>query len=123
VGDHRRPGVGLPDVDVRVRDLSREVERMSAELVLKRKFRKQVPESHRVSLDTRIQWLWNQRFGSVQMVWKESKDVLDHTAATLILQAIMGKDIESIFQIFQRLEGGPISDEQVAESKPSSIRI
>ena len=96
---------------------------MSTELVLKRKWRRQVPESHRVSLDTRIQWLWNQRFGTVQMVWKESKDVLDHTAATLILQAIMGKDIESIHQIFQRLEGGPRTAEQVAESQPGTIRI
>ena len=88
---------------------------MTSEIVPVRKFRKQVPESHRASLDTRIQWLWHQRFGTVQMVWKESGDILDHTAATLILQAIMGKDLDSITQLFQRLEGGPLVDEQLAE--------
>lgn len=73
-----------------------------------------MPDQHRASLDTRIQWLWNQRFGTLQMVWKESGDVLDHTAATLILQAIMGKDLDSITQLFQRLEGGAVNDDVLA---------
>lgn len=94
---------------------------MASELVPTRKFRKQIPDSHRGSLDTRILWLWNQRFGTVQMVWKDSPDVLDHTAATLILQAIMGKDLESISQIFQRLEGGALMDEEVLEQ--ATIRV
>lgn len=94
---------------------------MSGDLVLVRKFRRQVPDSHRTSLDTRIQWLWNQRFGTVQMVWKESKDVLDHTAATLILQAIMGKDLESILQLFDRLEGAPVMDTDLPDE--GAIRI
>lgn len=94
---------------------------MSAEVELVRKFRRIVPEAHRTSLDTRIQWLWNQRFGTVQMVWKESPDVLDHTAATLILQAIMGKDLESITQIFDRLEGAAITDEEILDQ--GSMRI
>ena len=98
---------------------------MSAELVLvtQRKFRRQIPDAHRASLDTRIQWLWNQRFGTVQMVWKESKDVLDHTAATLFLQAIMGKDIESISQVFQRLEGGAVDDAVLADEDSQTIRV
>lgn len=94
-----------------------------SELVVVRKYRKAVPEAHRATLDTRIQWLWNQRFGTVQMVWKESRDVLDHTAATLILQAIMGKDLESITQIFDRLEGAPISDTELQEQDPGPIRV
>lgn len=94
---------------------------MGTELVPVHRFRRQVPDSHRVSLDTRIIWLWHQRFGTVQMVWKESSDVLDHTAATLILQAIMGRDLASIAQLFQRLEGGPILDEILLETE--SIRI
>lgn len=85
---------------------------MTQEIV--RKFRKAVPEAHRTSLDTRLQWLWQQRFGTVQMVWKESEDVLDHTASTLILQAIMGRDLNSIELLFQRLEGGAVGDERVA---------
>jgi hypothetical protein len=96
---------------------------MTAELVPtpEYRFRRQVPDSHRGSLDTRIIWLWHQRFGTVQMVWKDSNDVLDHTAATLILQAIMAKDLASIAQLFQRLEGGPVMDEILLEG--DSIRI
>lgn len=86
-----------------------------------RKFRKEIPEAHRASLDTRLQWLWHQRFGTVQMIWKDSRDVLDHTAATLILQAIMAKDLDSIAQLFERLEGGSVSDTQVLES--TTIRV
>ena len=79
------------------------------------RFRNTIPDAHRKSIDTRIQWLWNQRFGTVQQVWKESKDMLDHTAATLILQAVFAKDLESITQIFQRLEGGALVDSELAE--------
>ena len=90
---------------------------MSQELVPTRKYRNSIPEAHRQNLDTRLRWLWNQRFGTVQMIWKESKDVGDHTACTLILQAIMGKDLDSIAILFNRLEGGPVSDEEVVDRK------
>ena len=90
---------------------------MSQELV--RKFRREVPEMHKGSLDSRLQWLWMQRFGTVQMVWKESQDLLDHTAATVILQAIMAKDLNSIELIFQRLEGGAVADDSYTNSAES----
>ena len=90
---------------------------MSQELV--RKFRIEVPEMHKGSLDSRLQWLWMQRFGTVQMVWKESQDLLDHTAATIILQAIMAKDLNSIELIFQRLEGGAVADDSYTNSAES----
>ena len=93
-----------------------------SELVIARKFRRQVPDVHRASLDTRIQWLWHQRLGTVQMIWKESDDVLDHTACTLILQAIMAVDLDSIGQIFQRLEGGALIDAEVLE-KEDAMRL
>lgn len=94
-----------------------------AELIpVQRKFRREVPDSHKASLDTRIQWLWNQRFGTIQMVWKDSKDVLDVTAATLFLQAIMSHDLESISQIFQRLEGGALVDTELAD-KEMTMRL
>jgi hypothetical protein len=97
---------------------------MSTELVLiERKYRKRIPESHCQSLDTRIVWLWHQRLGTVQTIWRDSKDVLDHTAATLILQAYMGKDLESIKQLFQRLEGGGITDEEVQARAEGQIRV
>ena len=47
---------------------------MTAELVERRHFRKEVPKEHRASLDTRLRWLWNQRFGTVQTVWKDSAE-------------------------------------------------
>lgn len=90
-----------------------------SELVITRKFRRQIPDIHRATLDTRILWLWNQRFGTVQMIWKESPDVLDQTACTLILQAIMAKDLDSITQLFQRLEGGARIDVELQENDTS----
>lgn len=96
---------------------------MTADLEVVRKFRKQVPAAHRQSLDTRIAWLWNQRFGTVQTIWKDSDDVLDKTAATLILQAIMAKDLTSITLLLQRLEGGSITDEAVADRSDGPLRV
>jgi hypothetical protein len=83
-----------------------------------RKFRGTIPEDHCHSLDTRIRWLWHQRFGTVQTVWHASRAsarLLDHTAATLVIQAILGKDLVSITQLFGRLEGGPLLDEENLE--------
>lgn len=80
-----------------------------------RRWRQRVPDKHRESMDTRLLWLWNQRFGTVQMVWKESDDVLDHTAATLILQAILATDLTSIEILFNRLEGGAQIDEDLSD--------
>jgi len=91
---------------------------MSDLVPVNRKYRTSIPEAHKASLDTRIQWLWNQRFGTVQTIWKTSREqseVLDHTAATLILQAIMGKDLDSIIQLFQRLEGSPLADDDLLD--------
>jgi hypothetical protein len=79
------------------------------------RFRNTIPDAHRKSIDTRIAWLWNQSFGTVQQVWNNSKDLLDVTAATLILQAVFAKDLESITQIFQRLEGGALVDSEMDE--------
>lgn len=95
---------------------------MSDEIVHVRRFRVQVPEDHRSSLDTRLRWLWHQRFGTVQSVYNQSADILDVTAATLILQCIMGRDLKSIQQLFQRLEGGPLEDEAVM-SQDAGVRI
>ena len=84
--------------------------------LVQRKFRREIPKIHRLSLDTRLRWLWNQRFGTAQQVWKESPDLLDKTAATIVLQCIIGGgDLESIALLFRRLEGGPQGDEEVLE--------
>lgn len=84
-----------------------------------RRYANAVPKEHRASLDTRIQWMWNQRLGVIQMIWQTQKrpngDVLDLTAATLFLQAIHGEDLTSIAQIFNRLEGGALDDTEELE--------
>lgn len=89
-----------------------------------RKFRTCIPEAHKASLDTRLRWLWHQRFGTVQTIWQQSQangEVLDHTACTLILQAIMAKDLDTIDQLFQRLEGGAVTDAQVLEQTSMTL--
>lgn len=88
-----------------------------------RKYRHEIPDAHRDSLDTRLLWLWHQRFGTIQMIWKESKDVLDVTACTLILQAIMAKDLNSITLLFQRLEGAPAYDSALQHAQDTALRI
>lgn len=85
-----------------------------------RKYRTRIPDEHRSSLDTRLHWLWHQRFGTVQTVYGQSEDILDVTAATLILQCIMAKDLRSIQQLFQRLEGGALMDQEIVDE---SLRI
>lgn len=92
------------------------------EVVITRKFRNQVPDDHRTSLDTRLLWLWHQRFGTVQTVYSNSPDILDVTAATLILQAVMARDLKSIQQLFQRLEGSSVYDEEV-RAQVAAVRI
>jgi hypothetical protein len=94
---------------------------LTAELVQLYKFRRSIPAAHQGSLDTRLRWLWHQRFGTVQMVYNESKDILDKTAATLILQAVMASDLESINQLFQRLEGGPLADDTLLDQESLKI--
>ena len=94
---------------------------MSDEVVVKT-YRTAVPEEHRSSLDTRLRWLWMQRFGTVQTVYSRSEDILDVTAATLILQCIMARDLRSIQQLFNRLEGGAIGDKEIIEAE-DALRV
>lgn len=82
---------------------------MSGELV--RKFRHEIPEAHRATVDTRLLWLWDQRFGTVQTIWQQSGDMDDKLAATIVLQAIVGTDLNNIQLLFKRLEGGAVPDE------------
>ena len=89
--------------------------------VERRHWRHEVPKEHRSSLDTRLCWLWMQRFGTVQAVWKDSPDALDKMAATNVIQAIIAKDLGSIELLFKRLEGGAIDDETVLERR--GIRV
>jgi hypothetical protein len=96
---------------------------VTAEVVPIHRYRVNVPQEHRGSLDTRLLWLWHQRYGTVQTVYTQSEDILDVTAATLILQAIMAKDLSSIQQLFTRLEGAAIFDQDLQEKGAVPPRI
>lgn len=85
-----------------------------------RRWRKEVPKEHKTSIDTRLVWLWHQRFGTLQMVYNNSTDLLDRTAATLILQAVMMRDLVSIQQLFNRLEGAAVYE---GEEEGEAFRI
>jgi hypothetical protein len=95
---------------------------VSQEVVPIHRFFREVPIKHRTNLDTRLLWLWHQRFGTVQTIYQSSPDILDVTAATLILQAIMARDLQSIRQLFQRLEGGAQYDTELAR-QDDPVRI
>jgi hypothetical protein len=95
---------------------------MRSDVVQVKSYRTQVPPDHKASLDTRLRWLWMQRFGTVQTVYSRSEDILDVTAATLILQCIMARDLKSIQQLFNRLEGGAISDRETLEAE-EALRV
>lgn len=81
----------------------------------RKRYRVRIPEQHKASIDTRLQWLWRQKFGTVQLVHQNTEDVLDKTATTLLLQAIIAKDLASIEILFNRLEGGPVVDTDAAD--------
>lgn len=93
---------------------------MASEVVPIRRYRHEIPADHRTSLDTRLLWLWHQRFGTVQTIYSQSPDILDVTAATLILQAIMARDLKSIQQLFTRLEGGALYDKEILDKTPAT---
>lgn len=93
---------------------------MSSDVVPIRRYRHEIPADHRTSLDTRLLWLWHQRFGTVQTIYSQSTDILDVTAATLILQSIMARDLKSIQQLFTRLEGGSLYDKEILEKTPAT---
>ena len=102
-----------------------EVAQVNQGVVTKRehRFRNKIPQAHKKSIDTRIAWLWDQRWGTVQRVYQDSQDTLDTMACTLILQAILGNDLSSIELLFQRLEGGAIDDQDTAERADSEMRV
>jgi hypothetical protein len=87
------------------------------------KFRREIPEAHRTSVDTRLRWLWNQRFGTIQAVYQFTPDLLDRTAAQMFITAIWSKDLDTIALLLQRLEGGPITDEDLLEQQKATLRV
>lgn len=86
-----------------------------------RKLRTTIPEEHRQTPDTRIQWLWMQRVIVVQSVFSRSEDPLDVVAAGLVLNAAWSANLQSIEIVLRRLEGGAVPDSVVQEDGPLPI--
>lgn len=87
---------------------------LQAELA-KKKYRSEIPEEHLTSIDTKLRWLWNQRFGTVQKVWQETTDADTKAAATLCINAAYLGDLAAINIILNRLEGGVLTDEDLLD--------
>jgi len=84
-----------------------------------RKYRGTIPEEHCTSIDTKVRWLWNQRFGTVQRVWQLAEDAETKAAATLILNAAYVGDLSAIQVVLNRLEGGVLTDEDLLDFSES----
>lgn len=87
------------------------------------KFRSDIPREHCTSADTKIRWLWNQRFGTVQTIWQEAEDGTTKAAAALCLSAAYTGDMTSINLLLTRLEGGAMADEDLLDFDPGEIPI
>jgi len=80
-----------------------------------RKLLSNIPEEHRLTDDSRLEWLWNQRMAVVQKIFTDTNNVRDRMAATLVLSSTMLPNLASIELLLQRLEGGAAQDVVVQE--------
>lgn len=91
-----------------------DLDRFQHELA-KKKYRSTIPPEHNTSIDTKLRWLWNQRFGTVQKIWQETEDAETKAAATLCLNAAYVGDLQAINIILNRLEGGVLTDQEMLD--------
>lgn len=74
------------------------------------RFRNGVPQEWRKSIDTRLYWMWHQRLGTIQQIREKTDDVLDRTAAEIVMEAVYSDELNPLILLLQRLEGGPMRD-------------
>lgn len=91
--------------------------------VVQYKYRSEVPAEHCTSADTKLRWLWNQRFGTLQNIWQNTTDGDTRAAATLCLNAAYIGDLTAINMLLTRLEGGALVDDELLDFTPDSIPI
>lgn len=87
------------------------------------KFRSEIPKEHCRSTDTKLRWLWNQRFGTIQTIWQNTTDGDTKAAATLCLNAAYVGDLTSINLLLTRLEGTPLADDELLDFSPDPTPI
>ena len=80
-----------------------------------------IPEEHRTTDDTRIQWLWNQRLIVVQNIYMNTGNIRDRMACALVLGAAWQANLPSIELVFKRLEGGSVADSEVIDEGEDTL--
>ncbi|QNN98102.1 hypothetical protein SEA_FEDE_54 [Microbacterium phage Fede] len=85
------------------------------EILPVRKMLSNIPDEHRLTDDTRLEWLWMQRVIVVQSIFMRSNNARDRMAASLVLQAAWSAHLGSIEMLIRRLEGGAVPDQVVQE--------
>ncbi|QYC53821.1 hypothetical protein SEA_EUGENEKRABS_51 [Microbacterium phage EugeneKrabs] len=80
-----------------------------------------IPEEHRTTDDTRIEWLWNQRLIVVQNIYLNTGNIRDRMACALVLGAAWQANLASIELVFKRLEGGSVVDTDVIDSDDTLV--
>ena len=80
-----------------------------------------IPQEHRATDDTRLEWLWNQRIIVVQNIYTHTDNARDKMAASLVLTAAWSANLPSIEMLLRRLEGGAVGDEVLMEDESLSI--
>lgn len=94
---------------------------MSKEVARTRSLRSEIPEEHRISDDSRFEWLWMQRLATVGSIYLRSKNIRDRMAAKVVLDATMSANLPSIELLLRRLEGGAVADQSLLEEDSLQI--
>ncbi|QDF17005.1 hypothetical protein SEA_YELLOWPANDA_55 [Microbacterium phage YellowPanda] len=80
-----------------------------------------IPEEHRTTDDTRIEWLWNQRLIVVQNIYVHTSNIRDRMACALILGAAFQANLASIELVFKRLEGSSVVDTDIIDKDDDTL--
>jgi hypothetical protein len=100
--------------------MGREKERALARLegkITKRRLFHNIPEEHRISDDSRLEWLWMQSVAQIMSIRENTDDIRDRMAATLMLTAAWMGQLSAIELVLQRLEGAAVDDKTISESE------
>lgn len=82
---------------------------------IQRTLRREIPEEHCGSNDSRLEWLWMQRSAQVQNIYINTKSPLTRMACALVLSAALAANLPSIELLLRRLEGGAVTDTTIQE--------
>ena len=80
-----------------------------------------IPEEHRTTDDTRMEWLWMQRIIVIQNIYMKTNNARDRMACSLVLAAAWSANLGSIEMLLRRLEGGSVPDSVVLEGESLPI--